>query len=150
MLYLYGTLKCEMQVFQCGFCLMEAGTVMCGLGYNGRDKENTLHNRVACVSMWDLEVSNCVKDFLAAWNMSTQNWLKYYVYLRLLPNKKDEKSRNNLNIMPMMATFMASATWHGFYSGYFMFFLGVAFLDIQSKLAGKLFRPYLTGVPEII
>jgi lysophospholipid acyltransferase len=82
------------------------------------------------VKMWELEVSSCVKDFLAAWNISTQSWLKYYVYLRLLPNKKDDKSRNSLNVTPMIATFAVSAIWHGFYSGYFVFFTSVALLDI--------------------
>ena len=53
--------------------MMEAGAVMCGLGYNGVDKETkqVKHDRVPCVCIWDLEVSSCVKDFLAAWNMST-------------------------------------------------------------------------------
>ena len=49
---------------------MEAGPIMCGLGYNG-DNETPKHDRVPAVKMWELEVSSCVKDFLAAWNMST-------------------------------------------------------------------------------
>ena len=45
-------------------------------------------------------------------------------------NKKDDKSRNSLNLTPMIATFAVSAIWHGFYSGYFVFFTSVALLDI--------------------
>jgi hypothetical protein len=61
-----------MQTFMVGFCLMEAGPVMCGLGWSGKDEhtKKDKHNRVPCANMWDLEVSSCVKDFLAAWNMA--------------------------------------------------------------------------------
>jgi D-alanyl-lipoteichoic acid acyltransferase DltB (MBOAT superfamily) len=53
-------------------------------------------------------------------------WLKYYVYLRLLPN--DKKSRGP-NFTAAMSTFIVAAVWHGFYSGYFNFFIGAGLLD---------------------
>jgi len=52
--------------------------------------------------------------------------------------------------MPILITMLVSAIWHGFYSGYFVFFIAIFFLDVQSKLAGKLFTPRLTWCPEII
>jgi len=33
-----------------------------------------------------------------------------------------------------MSTFVVAAVWHGFYSGYFVFFIGAGILDYQFKL----------------
>ena len=38
---------------------------------------------------------------------------------------------------------MVSAIWHGFYPGFFVFFIGAGFLDYQAKLAGQSLYPYV-------
>ncbi len=77
------------------------------------------------MDIYKLEMSMRVKDFLANWNISVHEWLKYYVYLRLLDNTK----RGGTNLKAAMLTFIVSAIWHGFYPGFMVFFLGAGLMD---------------------
>jgi hypothetical protein len=61
---------------------MEAGPIACGLSYNGKEDGTYKHDRIRSVNVWKLETSLKVKDFLANWNISVHEWLKYYVFLR--------------------------------------------------------------------
>jgi hypothetical protein len=61
---------------------MEAGPIACGLSYNGEEDGAHKHDRIRSVNVWKLETSLKVKDFLANWNISVHEWLKYYVFLR--------------------------------------------------------------------
>jgi D-alanyl-lipoteichoic acid acyltransferase DltB (MBOAT superfamily) len=45
---------------------------------------------VKSVNIFGLATSFRVKDFLASWNISVHEWLKYYVYLRMLENIKHD------------------------------------------------------------
>ena len=87
--------------------------------------------------IWNLETSYRVKDFLASWNISAHMWLKYYIFMRMLPNDK----RGSRQAAAALVTFVVSATWHGFYPGFFVFFIGAGLMDYQAKLAGKAFGP---------
>lgn len=93
----------------------------------------------SCV-IWKLETSYRIKDFLAAWNISAHMWLKNYIFMRMLPTGK--KSATSA-AYATLATFIVSAIWHGFYPGFYMFFLAAALLDYQAKLAGSVFSPFL-------
>jgi lysophospholipid acyltransferase len=73
---------------------------------------------------------------LNGWNRSTHHWLKYYIFLRLV--KKGERDK----LTPIFCTMMVSAVWHGFYPGYFVFFVGAGFWDYIYKLAGKCYPLY--------
>lgn len=88
--YQYLTVKLTMQTYLVGWCLMECGPIAAGLSYNGVDKETgeAKHDRVQSCVIWKLETSNRIKDFLANWNISAHMWLKYYIFLRMLPNDK--------------------------------------------------------------
>lgn len=97
------------------------------------DIEKVKWNRVSAVRVWDIEFSYKVKDFLDAWNVSVHTWLKYYVYLRLI--KKDKKG---IQIIPILTTFVVSAIWHGFYPGYYLFFISSGLMDYIFKLGAKL------------
>lgn len=78
--------------------------------------------------------------------MSAHNWLKYYVYLRQLPNGQ----KGSMNFASSLLTFMMSAIWHGFYPGYYIFFSGAALMDYQGKLAERAIAPYFEGMPHIV
>ena len=106
---------------------MDVGPIASGLSFNGYDKETKKpkFDRVQCAILWNLEVSYTVKDFLGSWNMSVPKWIKYYVFLRMLPNDK----RQSINFKAAFTSFMVSAVWHGFYPGFYMFFLGAFLLD---------------------
>lgn len=144
--YLWGALKCIMSTYLVGFCFMEVGAIGSGLGYNGNDENgNPKFDRVLSCNIYKLETSYKVKDFLANWNISTHQWLKYYVYLRMLPNNK----RAAINASAALATFTVSAIWHGFYPGFFVFFIGAGLLDYHGKVAERTLGPLSEkiGVP---
>ena len=123
----------------CGFSFMEAGPIACGLSYNGTEKGTHKHDRIRSVDVWKLETSLKVKDFLANWNISVHEWLKYYVFLRQL----DTKKRGGSSLRAAMVTFLVSAIWHGFYPGFLVFFIGAGLMDYQNKLQEQTLTPIL-------
>merc|ERR1712151_1495269 len=77
-------------------------------------------------------------------------WLKYYVYLRMLPNDKT-KSTSTTQFIAALTTFVVSAIWHGFYPGFYIFFINVAFVDYVSKHSAKVVYPLVEGkMPESV
>ena len=42
-----------------------------------------------------------------------------------------------------MVTFFVSAIWHGFYPGFFNFFLGAGIMDVVSKRSGEVLAPLI-------
>ena len=82
--------------------------------------------------IYNLATSQDVKGFITSWNISVHEWLKNYVYLRMITNrnrdKKDslkvEKNRNEgENFIATLSSFLVSAVWHGFYPGFYSFFI---------------------------
>ena len=150
MAYLYGVTKQMSQTYLVGFCLMDVGPIACGLAFNGYEKDTgkPKFDRVQSVNLWNYEFSCTVKDLIASWNMSVAKWLKYYVYLRFLPN---DKSKGGGAAKAIFATFLASAVWHGFYPGHYIFFVTLGFLDYVSKLYGYVLMPFVHKVlPEAV
>eukprot|EP00354_Favella_ehrenbergii_P011334 CAMPEP_0170456514 /NCGR_PEP_ID=MMETSP0123-20130129/4119_1 /TAXON_ID=182087 /ORGANISM="Favella ehrenbergii, Strain Fehren 1" /LENGTH=280 /DNA_ID=CAMNT_0010720009 /DNA_START=564 /DNA_END=1406 /DNA_ORIENTATION=+ len=141
--YQYLVVKLTMQTYLVGWCLMECGTIAAGLSYNGIDEETgkAKHDRVQSCVIWKLETSFRVKDFLANWNISAHMWLKHYIFMRMLPNQK----RGSGQAAAALTTFVVSAIWHGFYPGFFVFFIGAGLMDYQAKLAGQALSPYVEG-----
>jgi lysophospholipid acyltransferase len=88
---------------------------------------------VQAVRLWDIEFSYKVKDFLDAWNVTVHKWLKYYVFLRMLDTKK-----KGIQIVPILTTFVVSAIWHGFYPGYYFFFISSGLMDFIFKLGSPI------------
>ena len=127
LLYQYLCVKLVIQTYLVGWCLMECGPIAAGLSFNGYDKETgeAKHDRVQSVVIWKLETSYRIKDFLANWNISAHMWLKYYIFLRMLPNDKKAGGQ----AAAALTTFIVSAIWHGFYPGFFVFFIGAGLLD---------------------
>lgn len=131
-----------------GWCLMEVGPIASGLGFNGYDEQGKArHDRVRSCSIYKLETSHKVKDFLSNWNISAHNWLKYYVFLRQLENNTKASS---FNFRATFITFLNSAIWHGFYPGYYIFFAGAGFMDYHSKLAETVLFPYFQWLPIFV
>lgn len=95
--------------------------------------ERPKFNRVENIRVWDIEFSYKVQEFFAAWNISVHMWLKHYVFLRMM--KKGQKP----GLLPILATFVMSAVWHGFYPGYFFFFVSSGLNDYLFKLASKIY-----------
>jgi lysophospholipid acyltransferase len=139
-LYSVATLKLKIYTYFTAFMLMETTSIASGLSYDGIDEnckplfgclnliEKPKFTRVQTICVWDIEFSYNVKDFLGAWNISVHKWLKYYIYLRLV------KPGKHLQIVPILSTFVVSAIWHGFYPGYFLFFISSGLMDYIFKL----------------
>ena len=56
------------------------------------------------------------------WNKTVHEWLKYYIYTRLLCT--NGKFKNNKQLSNFV-TYIVSAFWHGFYAGYYFGFFMV-------------------------
>jgi len=61
-------------------------------------------------------------------------WLKYYVMLRLMDRSKP---RNQMQVGPMLITFIVSAAWHGMELGFFVMFIGFGIMEYAIKLSEK-------------
>lgn len=83
------------------------------------------------------ETAPNLKTLSAAWNKKTANWLSKYVYIRTGGS--------------LAATYGMSAFWHGFYPGYYLFFLSVPVMAqcerIGRKKISPLFADAETGKP---
>ena len=128
--YMLGSLHLMMQLYFVGWCLMDVGPIATGLAFNGYDGEAPRWDRVSSVNIWNIMFSSRCKDFLANWNISAHNWLKHYIFMRMLPTGKRGQGVAEAAFM----TFIVSATWHGYYPGFFGFFIGAGILDYQGKL----------------
>ena len=75
------------------------------------------------VDIVDFETAPSLKVLSAAWNKKTANWLSRYVYIRTGGS--------------LAATYGMSAFWHGFYPGYYFFFLSVPLLTFCERIGKK-------------
>jgi lysophospholipid acyltransferase len=94
--------------------ISEGTCVLSGLAFNGYAAHGqTRWDRVINIRIMDYELAESPRAALDSWNIGTSRWLRNYVYLRLVsPDKKS-------TLMATVATFAASAIWHGFYAGYY-------------------------------
>lgn len=83
-----GTLLLTMCMYVLGFCLFECPSMASGFSYNGVDKINgqPRHDKIKSVAIYNLATSQDVKGFITSWNISVHEWLKNYVYLRMIKN----------------------------------------------------------------
>ncbi|CAH0482719.1 unnamed protein product [Peronospora belbahrii] len=113
--------------------LAEGATVLAGTGCEGFDEQNNPKgwDGVSNVDILGFELGANVREISRAWNKGTQNWLERYVYTR---------TGNSL-----LATYSVSALWHGFYPGYYLFFLTVPLATSVNRLARRHVRPYVVN-----
>jgi len=77
------------------------------------------------------ETGSSASNISKEWNTKTSVWLTRYVYIRTNGN--------------LLAVYSTSAFWHGFYPGYYMFFLSVPLLTFAERLISKKISPYFVG-----
>lgn len=75
------------------------------------------------IDILGFETAPSIRILSAVWNKKTANWLSRYVYIR---------SGGSL-----IATYGLSAFWHGFYPGYYMFFLTIPLLTVCERVGRK-------------
>jgi len=79
------------------------------------------------IDLIKFETAPNVKTLSAAWNKKTANWLAKYVYIRTGGS--------------LLATYSLSAFWHGFYPGYYVFFMSVPLMTFCERLGKKKLTP---------
>ena len=114
-----------------GWKIAEGACCISGLGYNGKNKHTHEDewNRVENIDVITYEFSQSLKVSSASWNKTTNLWLRRYVYDRC-PKK-----------WRLYFTFLVSAFWHGFYPGYYMFFLSIAVASAIHRQVRRNIRP---------
>ncbi|KAI1354570.1 membrane-bound O-acyltransferase domain-containing protein 1 [Xylaria sp. FL0043] len=118
--------------------LAEGSCILAGLGYNGIDPATgrVSWNRLQNINPWGVESAQNSRAYLGNWNMNTNKWLRYYIYLRVTPRNRKPGFRASL------ATFVTSAFWHGFYPGYYLAFVLASFVQTAAKHYRRNVRPF--------
>ncbi|KAH9903701.1 MBOAT, membrane-bound O-acyltransferase family-domain-containing protein [Xylariomycetidae sp. FL2044] len=118
--------------------MAEGACILAGLGYNGVDPTSgrVSWDRLQNISPWGVETAQNSRAYLGNWNMNTNKWLRYYVYMRVTPRNRKPGFRASL------ATFVTSAFWHGFYPGYYLSFVLASFVQTAAKHLRRNVRPF--------
>lgn len=80
------------------------------------------------VDIINFELAPDVQQMSKNWNKKTSFWLTRYVYIRTGGS--------------LLAVYSLSAFWHGFYPGYYMFFLSVPLATFCDRVAKKKLSPF--------
>ncbi|ESO86086.1 hypothetical protein LOTGIDRAFT_129765 [Lottia gigantea] len=135
--YLLICLMLAKQKYYFAWKLGEAVNNAAGLGFQGFDeKGQPKWDLVNNVDIWNVEFCNSLKLNLDAWNKTTLVWLRRVVYDRV-PKLK------------VVAVFVCSATWHGFYPGYYLTFATGLLLTVAAKLVRRKIRPFFLTSPVL-
>ncbi|KAG0241405.1 lysophospholipid acyltransferase [Actinomortierella wolfii] len=115
--------------------LAEGACILAGFGYNGQDPKTgeAKWDASTNINIWAYETGESVKTLADNWNMGTNKWLKYSVYVRVVP------PGTKPGVFATFATFGVSALWHGISGGYGLFFLSAA----AALTAGKMLRAHV-------
>ncbi|XP_067942505.1 lysophospholipid acyltransferase 6-like [Watersipora subatra] len=82
----------------------------------------------ATVNPVQIELCTSLKQFVDNWNIFAGKWLRFAVYERVSRQKA-------------LYTFAVSAIWHGFYPGYAIMFVPLAFYSVLGRKLHKVVRP---------
>jgi len=101
-------------------------------GFEGFDDEGNPKGWDICnnVNIWSFETAPNLQTLSREWNRRTSTWLNRYCYIRTNGN--------------LVAVYSLSAFWHGFYPGYYMFFLSVPLLTVCERLGRKKISPHFS------
>eukprot|EP00823_Brevimastigomonas_motovehiculus_P009597 TRINITY_DN927_c6_g1_i1.p1 TRINITY_DN927_c6_g1~~TRINITY_DN927_c6_g1_i1.p1 ORF type:complete len:529 (+),score=104.97 TRINITY_DN927_c6_g1_i1:89-1675(+) len=134
--FAYITVACSLyrMKYYLVWYVAEGGCIAANFGFNGVEMVNGKPvykwNRVNNAEALPTEFGRTITDVTDHWNKNINNWLKYYVYTRLCPSLMSATAANAI-------TKLTSAFWHGFYSGYFAFFMSGVFLNIYDSILEK-------------
>eukprot|EP01116_Phalansterium_solitarium_P011443 TRINITY_DN27123_c0_g1_i1.p1 TRINITY_DN27123_c0_g1~~TRINITY_DN27123_c0_g1_i1.p1 ORF type:complete len:475 (+),score=132.32 TRINITY_DN27123_c0_g1_i1:217-1641(+) len=106
-----------------------------GIGYR-LDGTKVSWDRFRNVDFFGVELAPNVRSVTTYWNMRTAEWLRHYVYTRVVP-----EGTKTVPLYATVATYSVSAFWHGFYPGYYTFFLLTAVVTEVAKDVRRSIRP---------
>eukprot|EP00612_Vaucheria_litorea_P000872 CAMPEP_0171452384 /NCGR_PEP_ID=MMETSP0945-20130129/512_1 /TAXON_ID=109269 /ORGANISM="Vaucheria litorea, Strain CCMP2940" /LENGTH=470 /DNA_ID=CAMNT_0011977037 /DNA_START=40 /DNA_END=1449 /DNA_ORIENTATION=- len=114
----------------------DGSAVLCGFGYEGKDEDGKHRwNGVETMDILGFEFAENMTGNTRSWNKMAQNWLEGYVYSR---------TNNSLT-----ATYFVSAFWHGFYPGYYFFFMSLPLAQQTLRVARKNISPHFMTNPTV-
>ncbi|KAG2374190.1 hypothetical protein C9374_011027 [Naegleria lovaniensis] len=109
---------------------------LAGFGYDPKKKD---WSAVTQIDFWAFELATSPYLLSIHWNIGVHKWVKKYVYLR------NKKKGSRPGTKEVFQTFLVIAFWHGFYPGYYIFFVlagvGVEFGRIFRLMFRKRFIP---------
>eukprot|EP00903_Cladosiphon_okamuranus_P019810 g18207.t1 len=109
----------------------DGASVLGGFGFEGYGPDGKVigWDGVSNIDIMAFETSSNVATNTRAWNKRSQGWLERYVYMR---------TGNSLT-----ATYFVSAFWHGFYPGYYLFFMSLPMITTAAREGKKKISPYM-------
>jgi hypothetical protein len=128
--------------------------VATGISYVAQTKDEVEEfNSLPCIDMHNFHWAPSLTMAIKAWNIRVQDYLKYHINLRLVDRTLPRGSRQ---IMPFAATFGLSLFFHGWYHGFFAFFVGLGLNEAaqkafaSTKLAKALSKPFSPFILPVI
>jgi len=109
--------------------MAEGATNLWYCGFEGFDDEGNskgweVSNNMDIVAF---ETGTSMQAISTVWNKKSSVWLTRYIYIRTNGS--------------LVATYMTSAFWHGFYPGYYLFFLSVPIASMAERQFKKKLSP---------
>lgn len=104
-------------------------------GFEGFDEKGNVKGweNSSNMNILAFETASNIQTLSKEWNKKTSLWLTRYVYIRTGGS--------------LAAVYSMSAFWHGFYPGYYLFFLSVPLLTFSERLSRKKISPYFSSKP---
>lgn len=129
--YLIAAIHIKVLTLFIGFVSQETNFIACGQGYKPATKDEPENfNSLRVISIWSFESQISWTEAISKWNIQVHLWLKYYIMLRLMDRKKP---KGQMQVGPMVVTFIVSAAWHGIQVGFFLMFFGFALCEYIVK-----------------
>ncbi|KAJ3430752.1 porcupine [Anaeramoeba flamelloides] len=139
-----------------GMTMSQGSTIVSGYGLNGVDPETgkIKWDKNKNVDPYKCEIITTV--FLApkVWNIKVSNWLRDYIYNRIVievPIENADKNKDTHNKKTHVkkrsslgtgVTFLVSAVWHGVYPGYYFTFILWFLMTISARVIRKNIRSF--------
>ncbi|KAJ3156596.1 lysophospholipid acyltransferase [Geranomyces variabilis] len=134
--------------------LAEGACNLSGIGYLGpcpSNPQKQIFARVQNVEPLTVERAQSPREYIGGWNQQTGKWLRNCIYVRLSPVQTDaskaadvaagRKPKKPSTAFANMATYLASAIWHGFRPGYYFCFLSGGIVTITGQILRRNLRP---------
>ncbi|CAH1248222.1 MBOAT2 [Branchiostoma lanceolatum] len=135
--YLHLSIMMARTKYYFAWTLADAVANAAGLGFNGYDKNgNPRWDLISNLNILKIEFATSLKMLIDNWNIQTSLWLKRVCYDRA-------------PYQPILMVYILSATWHGFYPGYYFTFLGGAILTPAFRKMRQHLRHRFQGTARL-
>jgi hypothetical protein len=124
--FVYLSLLIIRHKFYFAWKLSEGSANLCNFGY---DRETESWDGAKTMDILGFELPTNFTSAVKSWNVRTQIWLTHYVHLRPFGST--------------LTTFVVSALWHGFYPGYYLFFVSFAVATFAERAMKTMFKSTL-------